>query len=618
MSPTYEDFDLLIDHTESVYRVRVIASPAGQAQTTVALTPEIESIRATIAAGWQVEDLNLALAKSWGQALYSVLFSGAVETCLLRSVDAARANDAGLRIRLHLSDVPELATLPWELAFSPPRDRFLSLSNATPIVRYMALAEGEPRLPVEPPLRMLCVLADPIDLAPRLNVEGEWRVVSNAVAPLVNAGAVALERLATPTVSELRGYLRRHAVNLLHFIGHGWFDTATGQAGLVFEDEMQQASLVNAEQLGVLLEGHSALRLVFLNACDGARVDERDAFQGVAQHLVRLGAPVVVAMQFAIDNARAATLAQEFYRAVADGYPAEAAITEARKALFAPGSAPDWSTPVIFTRASDTRLVLRTPAAPVADATVTVVPPPTPRLAFEPEMVTIPAGLFLMGAADAAAEWRQHTVELPAYAIGKYPITNAQYAVFVRQHKEHRPLQSGWFFTTPPAARLDHPVTSVTWHDAIAYCTWLSAQTGRHYRLPTEAEWEKAARSSDGRTYPWGEESPTPLRCTSGGASTTAVTATSEGCSPYGVCDMVGNVREWTTTRWGEDSRRAEFVYPYRRDEREAASARANELRICRGGAYDDPPSLLTCCARSIVHSDARLANVGFRVACDA
>ncbi|MFN3983137.1 MAG: hypothetical protein ACK4SA_22390, partial [Caldilinea sp.] len=219
MSPTYEDFDLLIDRTESVYRVRVIASPAGQAQTTVALTPEIEAIRATIAAGWRVEDLNLALAKSWGQALYSVLFSGAVETCLLRSVDAARANDASLRIRLHLTDVPELATLPWELAFSPPRDRFLSLSNATPIVRYMALAEGEPRLPVEPPLRMLCVLADPIDLAPRLNVEGEWRVVSNAVAPLVNAGAVALERLETPTVSELRGYLRRHAVNLLHFIG---------------------------------------------------------------------------------------------------------------------------------------------------------------------------------------------------------------------------------------------------------------------------------------------------------------------------------------------------------------------------------------------------------------
>jgi formylglycine-generating enzyme required for sulfatase activity len=613
MFPTYEDFDLLIDRTESAYRARVIASPAGQAQVTVALTPEIEAIRAAIAAGWQVDELDPALAKPWGQALYSVLFSGAVETCLLRSLDAARGKDAGLRIRLHLTDAPELATLPWELAFSPPRDRFLALSNSTPIVRYMALAEGEPRLPVEPPLRMLCVLADPVALAPRLDVEAEWRSVRHAVAPLVDAGAVVLERLAAPTVSELRGYLRRHTVNLLHFIGHGWFDAATGQAGLVFEDETQQAVLVDAELLGVLLEGHSALRLVFLNACDGARVDERDAFQGVAQHLVRLGAPVVVAMQFAIGSARAATLAQEFYRAVADGYPAEAAIAEARKALFEPGSAPDWATPVIFTRASDNRLVQKMFAATATDTA-----PPTPRLAFEPEMARIPAGPFLMGALDAPAEWRQHTVDLPAYAIGKYPVTNAQYAAFVRQHKEHRPLQSGWFFTTPPTARLDHPVTGVTWHDAVAYCAWLAAQTGRSYRLPTEAEWEKAARGSDGRTYPWGEEPPSPSRCTSGGASTAAVTVTSEGCSSYGVCDMVGNVREWTTTRWGEDSRRAEFVYPYRSDGREAVSERANELRICRGGAFDDPPTLLTCSARVPVHSDARANNLGFRVVCGA
>jgi len=617
MSPTYEDFDLLIDRTESAYRVRVIASPAGQAQAAAALTPTIEAIRAAIAAGWQVDELDPALAKPWGQALYAVLFSGAVETCLLRSLDAARNRDARLRIRLHLTDAPELATLPWELAFSPPRDRFLALSNSTPIVRYMALAEGEPRLPVEPPLRMVCVLADPVDLAPRLDVESEWRAVQDAVAPLVGAGAVVFERLATPTVGELRGYLRRHAVNLLHFIGHGWFDATTSQAGLVFEDEAQQAELVDAEQLGVLLEGHSALRLVFLNACDGARVDERDAFQGVAQHLVRLGAPVVVAMQFAIGNVRAATLAQEFYRAVADGYPAEAAITEVRKALFVPGRAPDWATPVIFTRASDNRLVQKTPTSADAGVAPVAAPPPTPRLTFEPETVTIPAGPFLMGAVDAPAEWRQHSVELPAYTIGKYPVTNAQYAAFVRQHREHRPLQSGWFFTTPPAARLDHPVTGITWHDAVAYCVWLSAQTGRRYRLPTEAEWEKAARGDDGRTYPWGEDPPGAAHCNNGGASTAAVVATGEGCSPYGVCDMVGNVREWTTTRWGDDSRRAEFVYPYRSDEREAASERANELRICRGGAFDDPLTLLTCSARMLAHSDARYNHLGLRVVCD-
>ena len=186
---------------------------------------------------------------------------------------------------------------------------------------------------------------------------------------------------------------------MIHFIGHGWFDAATQQAGLVFEDAAGQAALVEAAALGVILEGHRPLRLIFLNACQGARVDERDAFQGAAQHLVRLGIPIVVAMQFDIVNVRAALLAQEFYRAVADGYPAEAAVTEARKALFDPGSTPDWATPVIFTRAADNRLVTVQPEA--ASGGAASRPPPTPRLPFEPELAHIPAGTFTMGAADA-------------------------------------------------------------------------------------------------------------------------------------------------------------------------------------------------------------------------
>lgn len=233
-------------------------------------------------------------------------------------------------------------------------------------------------------------------------------------------------------------------------------------------------------------------------------------------------------------------------------------------------------------------------------------------------MVSIPAGAVTMGAGDAPDAWRQHTVDLPAFGIGKYPITNAQYAAFVRQQPDRRPLQTGWFFTTPPAARLDHPVAGITWHDAAAYCAWLAAQTGRAYRLPTEAEWERAARGDDARTYPWGEDAPTPDRCNSGSRQTTSVTATPAGCSPFAVCDLIGNVREWTTTRWGDNVRQPRFLYPYQHDEREAASDRANELRICRGGAFDDPPALLTCSARTAVHADARFATVGFRVACDA
>lgn len=615
MSLQYEDFDLLIEHTGDGYRARVLDSPAGEALATLTLTPTLTAIQSALGAGWQVEELDAAHAKVWGEALYAALFPGEVETTFLRSLDAVKRNGRSLRVRLHLADVPELARLPWELTYAPSLGRYLALSTSTPLVRYMALGAAVPRLPAPPPLTLLCVLADPADLAPRLDVEAEWRQVRDAVAPLLANGVVTMARLEPPTVEALRLQLRRTPVHLLHFVGHGWADRTLQQSGLVFEDAVGNAALVDAETLGVILEGDAALRLVFLNACAGARAAEHDAFQGVAQQLVRQGTPVVVAMQFDIVSERAAMLAQEFYRALADGYPAEAALTEARKALFSADAAPDWATPVIFTRAFDNRLV-ETPSSVVQD--IAPAPPNLPRQPFEPAMVEIPAGVLTMGAADAPAPWRQHTVALPAFAIGKYPVTNAEYAAFVRRHPERRPLQSGWFFTTPPADQLDHPVTGVTWHDAVAYCSWLAGETGRAYRLPTEAEWERAARGDDARTYPWGEDAPTAARCNCGATQTTPVTATPAGCSPFGVCDLVGNVREWTTTRWGENVRQPRFLYPYQLDEREAASERVNELRICRGGAFNDPPALLTCSARTAVHTDARLATVGFRVACDA
>jgi hypothetical protein len=163
--------------------------------------------------------------KQWGATLYAALFPGAVETALLRSLDAAKRDGRHLRVRLHLTDVPELARLPWELAYAPTLGRFLALSTSTPLVRYMALSAAAPRLPVSPPLGLLCILSDPADLAPRLDVEAEWRLVQDALAPLVAAGAVTLARLAAPTVDALRQHLRRDAVHAIHFIGHGWGDS---------------------------------------------------------------------------------------------------------------------------------------------------------------------------------------------------------------------------------------------------------------------------------------------------------------------------------------------------------------------------------------------------------
>src|SRR5206468_1956337 len=121
---------------------------------------------------------------------------------------------------------------------------------------------------------------------------------------------------------------------------------------------------------------------------------------------------------------------------------------------------------------------------------------------------------------------------LPAYRIGQTPITNRQYAEFLkRNRKQEEPQRAGWFLRQPPPNKLDHPVVGVSWHDACAYCAWLHQATGRSYRLPTEAEWEKAARGPEGRRYPWGNAW-VEQRCNVGSTDTTSVTAYPDGASP--------------------------------------------------------------------------------------
>ena len=225
-----------------------------------------------------------------------------------------------------------------------------------------------------------------------------------------------------------------------------------------------------------------------------------------------------------------------------------------------------------------------------------------PPLPYEPETIEIPAGLFLMGSPPADdipyEETPQHEVDLPAYRIGKYPVTNQQYAEFVSQTGYLGPKKVGWLGKTPPRKMLDHPVVAVSWFDALAYCQWLSEKTGRPYRLPTEAEWEKAARGTDGRIYPWGDEWDAG-RCNCSSSQTTAVIEHESGQSSYGCYDMVGNVWEWTSTLWGPDWQESDFAYPYQSgDGREDLNADDTIYRIFRGGSFSDELSQLRCSAR--------------------
>jgi formylglycine-generating enzyme required for sulfatase activity len=249
-------------------------------------------------------------------------------------------------------------------------------------------------------------------------------------------------------------------------------------------------------------------------------------------------------------------------------------------------------------------------------------------LPFEPEMVLIESGPFLMGrpAGEGVPEEEtpRHEVTLPAFQIGKYPITNAQYAEFIKQEPQQEiPKKAGWFLREPPADKLDHPVVGISWHDAKAYCDWLTNRTGRTYRLPTEAEWEKAAAWTGQAqwSYPWGDtfDSLKANTYEGGNNDTTPVGAFSpQGDSPSGCADMAGNVQEWTSTLWGMDLNKCDYPYPYRvndgREDPQAAQRLHRVYYIHRGGSYRDDQTRVRCSLRGYSDPDSKIKWRGFRV----
>ncbi|MFQ5855433.1 MAG: SUMF1/EgtB/PvdO family nonheme iron enzyme [Anaerolineae bacterium] len=259
---------------------------------------------------------------------------------------------------------------------------------------------------------------------------------------------------------------------------------------------------------------------------------------------------------------------------------------------------------------------------------------------FELQMVTIPDGSFVMGTSpqevvellveykELRREWvevemPQHSIELPIYAISRYPVTVADFARFVEDGGYQARkfwTEAGWRtrvhegWTQPRYWDDDEyndpaqPVVGVSWYEAVAYCNWLAAQTGKPYRLPSEAEWEKAARGTDARRYPWGDQQPTAELCNFGenvGRPTPVGQSSPQGDSPHGCADMAGNVWEWTRSLCRS--------YPY-----DAADGREDlqveGARVLRGGAFHNGQEGVRCAFRDWDDPDVRYGNLGFRV----
>jgi CHAT domain/WD domain, G-beta repeat len=424
-APSYENFDVLLERMgEGVYRARVVHAPAGQGARVVFTQPfaplELENFLLRIGRPRlpvrRVDAPETRAIKDFGERLYRALFHDDLRVSLERSLSEAAAKGAGLRLRLRLSDTPELAELPWEFLYDKARNRFVCLSDRTPLVRFLEVPDPPRPLPVSPPLRILVMISSPHD--PRfaqLDVEQEWGKLHRALGRLERAGLVRLERLQAATLPVLRQRLRQEDWHVLHFIGHGGFNPSARDGVVVLENAAGGSQLVGAQALGVPLHNHDPLRLVVLNACEGARADPTDPFAGTAQTLIQQGIPAVVAMQFEITDLAAIALTSELYGAVADGYPLDAALSQARQAIYTDVSEIEWATPVLYLRAPDGRIfdVASTPPAvtpPPAASTTTPMAPTKTAPAESPAA----AGTAKLASAPApprpAADWSSKPV----------------------------------------------------------------------------------------------------------------------------------------------------------------------------------------------------------------
>ena len=298
--------------------------------------------------------LGLNDAKRLGEALFESLFHGSVRDIYRDALADARRRHRGLRIMLCLSGSPELCEVPWEYLFDG--SHFLATSPLTPVVRYLDLPRRSRTLRVSPPLRLLGIISNPTDYR-QLNVDEERQNLEHALASVLGTQAVELHWLSRPTLPALLNALRTNTFHGLHFIGHGMYDVGSDKGALLFEDEGGWARPVTGDQLGLILQDFSSLRLAVLNACEGARSSRHDPFSGVAGALIQRDVPAVIAMQFEISDDSAITFAASFYEALAAGAGVDASVAAARLSMFANHTENiEWGKPVLFMRVADAQL----------------------------------------------------------------------------------------------------------------------------------------------------------------------------------------------------------------------------------------------------------------------
>jgi formylglycine-generating enzyme required for sulfatase activity len=228
-------------------------------------------------------------------------------------------------------------------------------------------------------------------------------------------------------------------------------------------------------------------------------------------------------------------------------------------------------------------------------------------------MVVIPAGWFFMGTNDGEIDERPvHRVWIDSFYIDLFPVTNARYSAFLKETGAQKPR----FWTDSKCNNPNQPVVGVDWNDAATYCEWRSKKEGGRFRLPTEAEWEKAARGDDQRKYPWGNKPPTERYATTKlSEKMPQVGICDLGGSPYGVRDLVGNVWNWCADWYAADYYKASPDSNPR-----GPSQKGTKGRVVRGGNWvflgccsGTPEYALRTTRRNAFHEQIRKKSIGFR-----
>ena len=297
-------------------------------------------------------DTDEELLTQLGQLLFEALFRDKVKEVYIRTQGGLQPGQ-GLRLKLNIAaSEGDVAALPWEFLYDPDQGPLAMLDVS--IVRYLPQSAPIPRLKTNLPLKMLLTGAQPTSLA-QAGIGQELEEIRAALAELEQQQRIQITTDPHLTRGNLQRYLRQ-GFHVWHFAGHGEF-AANGQSGrLVLEEADGDAAPISAPELRILLRG-SSVRLIVLDACESAKL-ATDPLRSLAPALIAAQVPGVIAMQFAAPGEATRAFASEFYRALAEGLPIDACVTEGRKAVMGVTGLgqPDWGIPVVYTRAPDGRL----------------------------------------------------------------------------------------------------------------------------------------------------------------------------------------------------------------------------------------------------------------------